>query len=65
MLQCKKIADYFGVIPLSSGDIFRAEAASGSDMGREMKEYNKEYRKEDRRSEKINYKEKLKVISIN
>jgi adenylate kinase len=37
--QAKRLADEFGMSHLSSGDIFRAEKGSGSDLGRMMAEY--------------------------
>ena len=37
--QAKRLVDRFGMVHLSSGDIFRAEKASGSDLGRKLAEY--------------------------
>jgi len=37
--QAKKLVERFGMVHLSSGDIFRAEKASGSDLGRKLAEY--------------------------
>jgi adenylate kinase len=37
--QAKKLVDQFGVTHLSSGDIFRAEKASGSALGKELAKY--------------------------
>jgi adenylate kinase len=37
--QAKRIAEKFAMAHLSSGDIFRAEKASGSDLGRKLAEY--------------------------
>ncbi len=37
--QAKKLVDEFGMTHLSSGDIFRAEKASGSDLGQKLDEY--------------------------
>lgn len=37
--QAKRLADTFGMLHLSSGDILRAEKASGSDLGRKLTEY--------------------------
>ncbi|MFP4052686.1 MAG: adenylate kinase [Phycisphaerae bacterium] len=37
--QAKKLVDKFGMVHLSSGDIFRAEKASGSDLGKSLAEY--------------------------
>lgn len=37
--QAKRLAEAFGMTHLSSGDILRAEKASGSDLGRKLKEY--------------------------
>lgn len=37
--QAKKLVDEFGMAHLSSGDIFRAEKASGSALGKKMAEY--------------------------
>ena len=37
--QAKRLVDEFGMTHLSSGDIFRAEKASGSQLGREIDEY--------------------------
>ncbi len=36
--QAKRLADQFGMVHLSSGDIFRAEKASGSDLGKQIAE---------------------------
>jgi adenylate kinase len=36
--QAKRLADEFGMVHLSSGDIFRAEKASGSDLGQQIAE---------------------------
>ncbi len=36
--QAKRLSDEFGMIHLSSGDIFRAEKASGSDLGKQIAE---------------------------
>lgn len=36
--QAKRLVDEFGMTHLSSGDIFRAEKASGSDLGRKLGE---------------------------
>ncbi len=37
--QAKRLADEFKLSHLSSGDIFRAEKASGSDLGKKLAEY--------------------------
>jgi adenylate kinase len=37
--QAKRLVDRFGMAHLSSGDIFRAEKASGSDLGKKLAEY--------------------------
>jgi len=37
--QAKRMAEKFGMAHLSSGDIFRAEKASGSELGRELAGY--------------------------
>jgi len=37
--QAKRLVEKFGMVHLSSGDIFRAEKASGSDLGRKLAEY--------------------------
>lgn len=37
--QAKKLAAHFAMAHLSSGDIFRAEKASGSDLGRKLDTY--------------------------
>ena len=37
--QAKRLVDKFGFVHLSSGDIFRAEKAGGSDLGRKLAEY--------------------------
>lgn len=37
--QAKRLVDEFGMVHLSSGDIFRAEKASGSDLGKKLSEY--------------------------
>ena len=37
--QAKRVADKFEMSHLSSGDIFRAEKASGSDLGKKLAEY--------------------------
>jgi adenylate kinase len=37
--QAKRLVERFGMVHLSSGDIFRAEKASGSDLGRKLAEY--------------------------
>lgn len=37
--QAKRLAERFGMAHLSSGDIFRAEKAGGSPLGREMARY--------------------------
>jgi adenylate kinase len=37
--QAKRLAERFGMLHLSSGDIFRAERAAGSDLGRKLAEY--------------------------
>jgi len=37
--QAKRLAERFGMAHLSSGDIFRAEEASGSDLGAKLAEY--------------------------
>jgi len=37
--QAKRLADAFGMAHLSSGDIFRAEKASGSDLGATLDQY--------------------------
>jgi len=37
--QAKALVDRFGMTHLSSGDIFRAEKASGSDLGKKLAEY--------------------------
>lgn len=37
--QAKRLADKFKMAHLSSGDIFRAEKASGSDLGKKLAEY--------------------------
>ena len=37
--QASRLADRFGMVHLSSGDIFRAEKASGSELGDKLAEY--------------------------
>lgn len=37
--QCKRIVEKFGLKHISSGDIFRAEISSGSELGKKAKEY--------------------------
>jgi adenylate kinase len=37
--QAKRLADRFNMVHLSSGDIFRAEKASGSELGKELATY--------------------------
>ena len=37
--QAKRLVERFGMAHLSSGDIFRAEKASGSDLGQKLAEY--------------------------
>ena len=37
--QAKRLVEKFGMVHLSSGDIFRAEKASGSDLGKKLGEY--------------------------
>ena len=37
--QAKRLVDTFGMVHLSSGDIFRAEKASGSQLGEKLNEY--------------------------
>ena len=37
--QAKRLVEKFGFVHLSSGDIFRAEKAGGSDLGRKLAEY--------------------------
>ena len=37
--QAKRLVERFGMVHLSSGDIFRAEKASGSDLGMKLAEY--------------------------
>ena len=37
--QAKRLVDKFGMVHLSSGDIFRAEKSSGSELGRKLAEY--------------------------
>jgi adenylate kinase len=37
--QAKKLSEQFGMAHLSSGDIFRAEKASGSDLGKALGQY--------------------------
>lgn len=37
--QAKRLAETFGMLHLSSGDILRAERSSGSELGRKMKSY--------------------------
>ena len=37
--QAKRMVERFGLVHLSSGDIFRAEKAGGSDLGRQLAEY--------------------------
>lgn len=37
--QAKRLVDKFGLVHLSSGDIFRAEKAGGSELGRKLSEY--------------------------
>ena len=37
--QAKRLVDKFGMTHLSSGDIFRAEKASGSELGQKLAEY--------------------------
>lgn len=37
--QAKRLVDEFGMVHLSSGDIFRAEKASGTDRGRKLAEF--------------------------
>jgi len=37
--QCRRVAEQYGVVHLSSGDILRAERAEGSDLGRQAQGY--------------------------
>jgi adenylate kinase len=37
--QAERLVEAFGMVHLSSGDIFRAEKAGGSDLGRQLAEY--------------------------
>jgi len=37
--QAKKLVEKFGMTHLSSGDIFRAEKSSGSDLGKQLAQY--------------------------
>ena len=37
--QAKRLVEKFGMVHLSSGDIFRAEKAGGSELGRKLDEY--------------------------
>ncbi|KAG0499090.1 hypothetical protein HPP92_003781 [Vanilla planifolia] len=37
--QCRMIAEKYGVVHISTGDILRAEVASGSEIGKKAKEY--------------------------
>ncbi len=37
--QAKRLVEQFGMVHLSSGDILRAERASGSDLGEKLKSY--------------------------
>ena len=37
--QGKQLSEQFGIAHLSTGELFRAEAASGSDVGKQMDEY--------------------------
>jgi len=37
--QAKRLVERFGMVHLSSGDIFRAEKAAGSELGRKLAEY--------------------------
>ena len=37
--QAKRLVERFGMVHLSSGDIFRAEKTSGSELGRKLAEY--------------------------
>lgn len=37
--QAKRLVEKFAMVHLSSGDIFRAEKASGSDLGKKLDEY--------------------------
>ncbi len=37
--QAKRLVEQFGMTHLSSGDIFRAEKASGSELGNKLAEY--------------------------
>ena len=37
--QAKRLIEQFGMVHLSSGDIFRAERAGASDLGRQMADY--------------------------
>ena len=37
--HCKRIADQYGLVHLSSGDILRRERAEGSDLGRKAQSY--------------------------
>lgn len=37
--QCKRIIEKYGLLHLSSGDIFRSEIAAGSELGKKAKEY--------------------------
>ncbi len=36
--QAKRVQEEYGIIQLSTGDMLRAEVASGSDLGRRAKE---------------------------
>ena len=37
--QCKRIADKFGIVHLSSGDILRAQRAAGTELGKKAQDY--------------------------
>lgn len=37
--QCKRIIDKYGLLHISSGDIFRAEISAGSELGKKAKDY--------------------------
>ncbi len=37
--QCKRVADRYGLVHLSSGDILRAERAAGSELGEKAQSY--------------------------
>ena len=37
--QAAVVADHFGIPAISTGDIFRANASKGTELGRKAKEY--------------------------